>query len=145
MSGLLLLKHLDFAMWRFKVTPQIHPHAHGQMSSLSQAPRLLGTQRQHNHFIRLKIVTLTTVTAMFPTTARRLLAFAGVSVYGVSLYGVYSYLRLIRGVPEAHGCSHGKWDALADSYDREVGLDEVLMGMRLLRWWLISQAKARHG
>ena len=79
---------------------------------------------------------------MLSNTARRLLAVAGVSVYGVSLYGFYSYIRLLRGAPEAHSCSHGKWDALADSYDKEVGLDEILMGVRLLRWWLVSQAKA---
>ncbi|KAK9825459.1 hypothetical protein WJX81_004780 [Elliptochloris bilobata] len=75
---------------------------------------------------------------------RRLLALTGVGVYAASLYGTYRYLSLFSGAPKAHSCGHGgcgQWDALADSYDREVGFDEVLMGMRLLRWWLLSRAK----
>lgn len=72
---------------------------------------------------------------------RSLVGVAGVGVYCASLYGGYRYYRVYT-CPA--GCSpSGKmvWDTLADTYDKEVRLDEVVTGMRLLRWWLISQAK----
>lgn len=33
------------------------------------------------------------------------------------------------------------FDDLADTYDKQIGWDEKLMGITLIRWWLIRQAK----
>ncbi|KNC72352.1 hypothetical protein SARC_15093 [Sphaeroforma arctica JP610] len=33
------------------------------------------------------------------------------------------------------------WDKNAGSYDKEVGLDETLMGLSLMRRWLLRNAK----
>ncbi|ORX47187.1 hypothetical protein DM01DRAFT_1339205 [Hesseltinella vesiculosa] len=33
------------------------------------------------------------------------------------------------------------WGTVANSYDKEIGMDETVMGMGVLRWWLVSQAK----
>ncbi len=78
---------------------------------------------------------------------RSFLALTGLGVYGVSLYGSYRWFRITSGgMHGTGGCPAGggaEWDTLADSYDREVGLDETLMGLRLLRWWLVSHAQAR--
>ncbi|KAI8074381.1 hypothetical protein BC940DRAFT_288101 [Gongronella butleri] len=35
----------------------------------------------------------------------------------------------------------GIWGQVASSYDKEIGMDETVMGIGLLRWWLVSQAK----
>ncbi len=35
------------------------------------------------------------------------------------------------------------FDQLADSYDSRLGWDEAVMGLKLLRWWVIRQAKVR--
>jgi hypothetical protein len=31
------------------------------------------------------------------------------------------------------------YDAMADKYDSIIGLDEILMGIRTLRWWYINK------
>lgn len=33
------------------------------------------------------------------------------------------------------------FDRLADSYDSRINLDELVMGVKLLRWWLLRQAR----
>ncbi len=80
-------------------------------------------------------------------SVRSFLALTGLGVYGVSLYGSYRWFRITSGGMHGPcGCPAGggaQWDTLSDSYDREVGLDETLMGLRLLRWWLVSHAQAR--
>lgn len=39
-------------------------------------------------------------------------------------------------------CKSGNvWDSLADSYDSRISLDETVMGLRLLRRYVIRQAK----
>ena len=41
-----------------------------------------------------------------------------------------------------HACaSHAVWDEIADTYDGKVGLDETLMGLKLLRRFVIRQAQ----
>lgn len=37
----------------------------------------------------------------------------------------------------------GVWDSVAKKYDKEIGWDEVVMGMGLLRRWLIGKAQVR--
>ena len=41
-----------------------------------------------------------------------------------------------------HACASGAvWDELADTYDDKVGLDETLMGLKLLRRFVIRRAQ----
>ena len=47
-----------------------------------------------------------------------------------------------RDVLSRPGSSEGvAYDDLADSYDQQIGWDETLMGINLLRWWVVRKAK----
>ena len=69
----------------------------------------------------------------------------GVAVYvGVT---AVTYRRL-RNSQSQHVCQHETksqdgqaFSALADTYDKQIGWDETLMGITLLRRWLMRQAK----
>ena len=39
----------------------------------------------------------------------------------------------------------GRFDALAETYDDEIGVDELVMGLPLLRRWLLRRARRRAG
>lgn len=60
----------------------------------------------------------------------------------------YIYVRR-RDPPESKDAERGAatagetFDQLADSYDSRLGWDEAVMGLKLLRWWVIRQAKVR--
>lgn len=46
--------------------------------------------------------------------------------------------------PHSQACQHqsgAAFDEMADTYDNQIGWDEKLMGVTLIRWWLIRQAK----
>lgn len=43
--------------------------------------------------------------------------------------------------PQGENGAGRTWDEIADSYDGELGLDETLMGIKLLRRWLVRKAE----
>lgn len=76
--------------------------------------------------------------------ARYLLGGAGLYV-GVA---TATYLRLKGknypdGCTDQHQRSGQAFNCLADTYDKQVGWDETLMGITLLRRWLMRQAQVR--
>ena len=76
--------------------------------------------------------------------ARYLLGGAGLYV-GVA---AVVYVRVkSRKCPDACTRQHKQdgqaFNSLADTYDKQVGCDEKLMGITLLRRWLIRQAQVR--
>lgn len=97
---------------------------------------------------------------------------SGVAVYFATAVGAYLYLRGSKASKGACGCAGGDgghegeeeeqllrrrrgqpvqpldstvWSRLAAHYDREIDMDERVMGIKLLRWWLIRQARVRRG
>ena len=67
---------------------------------------------------------------------------AGAATYVTGSTATFIYLRSRKDARE-HACTSGAvWDSLADTYDSQVGLDETLMGLRLLRRFVIRQAQA---
>lgn len=69
---------------------------------------------------------------------------------GVVLYAGVSAAayRRLRSTQSEAGCQHEQkqqdgqaFSALADTYDQQIGWDEKLMGITLLRRWLVRQAK----
>ena len=78
----------------------------------------------------------------------------GVGLYAASALGVYAYLRSKRGDGAcggscgcpAHGDAPGglaAFDRIAPEYDQRINTDETVMGIKLLRWWLMREAQAR--
>ncbi|GAB4817849.1 hypothetical protein N2152v2_004895 [Parachlorella kessleri] len=75
--------------------------------------------------------------------------FGGLAVYFGMAVGTYMYVRSTKP-PPARGCQHlavkdddeeKVFDRIADVYDTKIGFDETLMGVKLLRWWLMRQAE----
>ena len=67
---------------------------------------------------------------------------AGAATYIAGSTATFIYLRGRKNAHE-HACTAGPiWDSLADTYDSQVGLDETLMGLTLLRRYVIRQAQA---
>lgn len=71
------------------------------------------------------------------------LLIAGSATYVLTASGAYLYLRS-KAPPQR--CDNGKdkrgniFDSLADHYDQQINLDETLMGIKLMRLWLMRQA-----
>ena len=82
----------------------------------------------------------------FKPTRAQLLGLVGtyVGVCGAA----FIYVRR-RDPPQSKDADGGAaapgetFDQLADSYDSRLGWDEAVMGLKLLRWWVIRQAKVR--
>ncbi len=72
----------------------------------------------------------------------------GLGLYvGVSA-STFAYLKshnvLSPPIPcECSSADGGTFDRIADRYDKWINLDETLMGLKLLRWWLIRQAEVK--
>jgi hypothetical protein len=87
----------------------------------------------------------------------------GVGVYFAAAVGGYLYLRSAKapapspcGCGGKHGSQQGRaddpaaeaseqetFDRLADYYDSCINLDETVMGIKLMRRWLVRQAEVR--
>ena len=63
----------------------------------------------------------------------------GVTVFAGGLMAAYAYVRLHAPLPK--GCGARSFDSLADTYDRDIGWDETLMGIKFLRWWYVGHVK----
>ncbi|KAK9839165.1 hypothetical protein WJX74_010809 [Apatococcus lobatus] len=77
-------------------------------------------------------------------TRLQLLGFVGTYVGVVGAAYIYVRRRDPPQSKEAEGGGTGSaetFDQLADSYDSRLGWDEAVMGLKLLRWWVIRQAK----
>ena len=74
--------------------------------------------------------------------------------YSAAALGVFVYLRKSAPAPDGPaalggggggggggGDSSGVFDAIAETYDSSIDLDETLMGVKLLRRWLVRQAQ----
>jgi hypothetical protein len=35
------------------------------------------------------------------------------------------------------------FEGMGETYDTQIGWDELVMGIKVLRWWLVSQAKGQ--
>ena len=69
---------------------------------------------------------------------------AGAGLYIGVATAAYIRVKGSQASPHSLACKHksgAAFDALADTYDKQIGWDEKLMGISLLRWWLIRQAK----
>jgi hypothetical protein len=67
------------------------------------------------------------------------LIFAGAGVYAVGTVAAYSLLRPATEPPQEQ--QPATFDGLAAAYDAKVNFEETFMGLKLLRWWLVSQAQ----
>lgn len=67
------------------------------------------------------------------------LLIAGTGVYVVGASAAYVLLKP-PGDPQQQAAT---FDGLARHYDAKVNFEETFMGLKLLRWWLVSQAKVR--
>ena len=86
-------------------------------------------------------------------------ALAGLGLYGTVAATTYGYFTSRQAKPDlpedgsqqgsrgGPGCpcestfGGNTFDRVAATYDRQIGWDETLMGIGLLRWWAIRQAK----
>ncbi|KAJ3341628.1 Methyltransferase-like protein 7B [Gonapodya sp. JEL0774] len=74
--------------------------------------------------------------------------FAGLMAYAGATYATFVYYRMTR-IARPEGVEKLEWqedkarvfDEIAEQYDKEIDWDENLMGMKLLRWWLMGKAK----
>ncbi|KAL1922944.1 uncharacterized protein VTP21DRAFT_9320 [Calcarisporiella thermophila] len=72
--------------------------------------------------------------------------FFGASLYACATLATYAYVRSQQGSSE-RGLEKDEheagevWDHIATSYDRDIGNDEFVMGIGILRWWLMRKAK----
>ena len=75
----------------------------------------------------------------------------GVGLYAASATGFFLYVRSRKDAAGCHTCgataaaggAAATFDGIADSYDRRISLDETLMGVNLLRRWLMGKAEVR--
>ena len=74
------------------------------------------------------------------TLQRRFFAVSGATALYVGVSAAaYSMFK-----PEPKGGRDASsFDGLADNYDSLVNREETLMGLKILRWWLVRQAKVR--
>lgn len=72
--------------------------------------------------------------------SKRLVA-AGAGVYLVGSTATYSLFKPPSAQPQVQ--QHATFDSLADGYDGKVNFEETFMGLKLLRWWLVSKAQVR--
>lgn len=70
---------------------------------------------------------------------------AGMAVYFGMSAGTYIYVRSTKP-PQSCDCQQltkdgdmDVYERLADEYDNKIGFDETVMGIKLLRWWLIHK------
>lgn len=68
------------------------------------------------------------------------LIFAGAGVYAIGTVAAYSFLRPATEPPQEQQ-QPATFDSLAAAYDAKVNFEETFMGLKLLRWWLVSQAQ----
>ena len=71
----------------------------------------------------------------------------GVGLYAGVAAAVYSRLKSNKCPESCKGHQpqgQPAFDSLADTYDQQIGWDERLMGVLLLRRWLIRQAQVSH-
>jgi methyltransferase OMS1 len=59
-----------------------------------------------------------------------------------------TYFWLKKGAPpevpaDAASTPAARWSALARDYDAKIGMDELVMGVNLLRWWHVGSARGR--
>jgi hypothetical protein len=71
----------------------------------------------------------------------RRLILAGAGVYAVGTAAAYALLKPAAEPQEEQ--KSATFDSLAAEYDAKVNFEETFMGLKLLRWWLVSQAKVR--
>ncbi|CAO3677040.1 unnamed protein product [Rhizopus microsporus] len=74
------------------------------------------------------------------------LLFGGALLYVTATYVSMSVFknyqaRRLDPVSPSNFDTTGVWDSVAKKYDKEIGWDEVVMGMGLLRRWLIGKAQ----
>lgn len=74
-----------------------------------------------------------------PVSKRLVAAAAGIYVLG----GAAAYSLFKPASEPQREQQPATFDSLADEYDAKVNFEETFMGLKLLRWWLVSQAKAR--
>lgn len=67
------------------------------------------------------------------------LVAAAASVYVLGGAAAYSLFK--PASEPQHEQQAATFDSLADGYDAKVNFEETFMGLKLLRWWLVSQAK----
>ncbi|BDA41943.1 probable ubiquinone/menaquinone biosynthesis C-methyltransferase Ub at C-terminar half [Coccomyxa sp. Obi] len=70
----------------------------------------------------------------------RRLVYPAMGIYALGTYGAFLYFRSRQPYKGELGAGR-TWDEIADSYDGELGLDETLMGIKLLRRWLVRKAE----
>lgn len=81
-----------------------------------------------------------------PFARAALYTIAGGTVFGLAVVGAWSVAAADTSAPEeaSPSCSCAQrvriFGSLSSTYDSTVGRDEVVMGMPLLRWWLLRHA-----
>ena len=71
----------------------------------------------------------------------------GVGLYAGVAAALYSRLKRNKcpeGCKSQQAQGQPAFDSLADTYDQQIGWDETLMGLTVLRRWLIRQAQVSH-
>lgn len=82
-----------------------------------------------------------------PFARAALYTVAGGTAFGLALVGAWTVTAADASVPEEAppSCSCAQrvriFGSLSSTYDSTVGRDEIVMGMPLLRWWLLRQAR----
>ena len=69
---------------------------------------------------------------------------AGAGLYVGVATAAFARFKGDKIIPHSQACKHlpgATFDDLADTYDKQIGWDEKLMGVSLIRRWLIRQAK----
>ena len=79
-----------------------------------------------------------------PMRVNRTTLLAGAGLYVGVATAAFVRFKSDKPVSLSQACIHvpgATFDDLADTYDKQIGWDEKLMGVSLIRWWLIRQAK----
>ena len=65
----------------------------------------------------------------------------GAATYIFGSTATFVYIRSRKDSVPCTCVDGNVWDSLADSYDSRISLDETVMGLRLLRRYVVRQAK----
>lgn len=76
-------------------------------------------------------------------------ALAGAALYGTTVAATYFWfkktapLEVPADAAATPAARAARWSALARDYDAKIGMDELVMGVNLLRWWHVGSARGK--